>query len=356
MMDRRKFLTTTAAAAGALAAGGRAFAAPASRKRLGLSIASYSLRWRSKHPSTAHPAWTDALAVLEHCRALGAGCLQIGVGGWQADFAGKVRDKRESLGIALEGQIGLPRSGADVPAFESSVRAAREAGATILRTVCLNGRRYETFASADAWRQFRSQSLHSLSLAEPVLRRQRVKLAVENHKDWRVAELLDVLRHFNSEWIGVNLDFGNNLALLEDPLAVVEALAPFTLTTHFKDMAVEESPDGYLLSEVPLGEGFFDLPRMIEMCERANPAVQFNLEMITRDPLRVPVLGRKYWATFPDLPARELAAMLALVRERKPRRPLPRITGRPPEEQLAFEEENIVRSFAYAREQLRFGT
>jgi sugar phosphate isomerase/epimerase len=356
MMTRRIFLTTTTAAAGALAAGGRAFAAPvpASRKRLGLSIASYSLRWRSKHQSTAHPAWSDALAVLEHCRALGAGCLQIGVGGWQADFAGKVRDKRESLGIALEGQINLPKSGADVPAFEAAVRAAKEAGATILRTVCLNGRRYETFASADAWRQFRSQSLNSLSLAEPVLRRQRVKLAVENHKDWRVAELLEVLRHFNSEWIGVNLDFGNNLALLEDPLAVVEALAPFTLTTHFKDMAVEESPDGFLLSEVPLGDGFLDLPRMIEICERANPAVQFNLEMITRDPLRVPVLGRKYWTTFGDLPARDLAATLALVRERKPRHPLPRLAGKSPDEQLAFEEENNVRSFAYATEKLGF--
>jgi sugar phosphate isomerase/epimerase len=352
-MTRRKFLSASATGATALAIGSRASAAPAPRKRMGLSIASYMIRWRSKLKSETYPGWTDPLEVLDHCRTLGAGCLQIGVGGWQSDFAGKVRDKRESLGLALEGQIGLPKSGADVPAFEGSVRAAKEAGAVILRTVCLSGRRYETFNSLDDWNRFRSQSLNSLSLAEPVMRRHRVKLAVENHKDWRVAELLEVLRHFNSEWIGVNLDLGNNLALLEDPLAVVEALAPFTLTTHFKDMAVEEYGEGFLLSEVPLGDGFFDLRRMMAVLEKANPAVQFNLEMITRDPLKVPVLGRKYWATFDDrVSGRELAATLALVRERKPRQPLPRTSGKSPDGQLAFEEENNVKSFAYAREKL----
>lgn len=354
-MTRRHFLTTATAGATALAIGSRASAAPAPRKRLGLSIASYMIRWRSKLKSTAYPGWNDPLEVLDHCRKLGAGCLQIGVGGWQADFAAKVRDKRESLGIALEGQIGLPKSGADVLAFESSVRAAKEAGATILRTVCLGGRRYETFDSLQAWNKFRSQSLQSLSLAEPVLRRQRVKLAVENHKDWRTGEMLDVLRGFSSEWIGVNLDLGNNIALLEEPHAVVEALAPFTLTSHFKDMAVEETADGFLLSEVPLGDGFFDLPRMVAALEKANPAVQFNLEMITRDPLKVPVLGRKYWATFDDrVSGRELAAALALVREHKPKQPLPRTSGRSPDGQLAFEEENNVKSFVYAREKLGF--
>jgi len=186
------------------------------------------------------------------------------------------------------------------------------------------------------------------------MRRYRVKLAVENHKDWRVAELVGLLQKFSSEWIGVNLDFGNNLALLEDPLAVVEALAPFALTSHFKDMGVQEYADGFLLSEVPLGDGLLDLKRMISICERANPTMQFNLEMITRDPLKVPVLGRKYWATFHELPASDLAATLALAREHKPERPLPQVSERTPEGQLAFEEENNVKSFAYARAKLGF--
>lgn len=322
------------------------------RKRLGLTIASYSIRWGSKVKSGRFPGWSSALDVLEHCRKLGAGCLQIGVGGWETGFAGKVRDKRESLGIALEGQIGLPRDDGDAARFESSVRAAKEAGATILRTVCLSGRRYENFETAEAWKRFADDAWTRLTLAEPVVRRHKVKLAVENHKDWRVEEHVALLRRLNSEWVGANLDLGNNLALLDEPMATVEALAPFALTTHFKDMAVQAHEDGFLLSEVPLGDGFFDLRRMKEICERANPAVQFNLEMITRDPLKVPVLRGKYWATFGRLPARDLARALALLRRHPPRRPLPSVSDKSPEERLAFEEENNVRSFAFAREHL----
>ena len=43
----------------------------------------------------------------------------------------------ESLGIALEGQIGLPRSEDQLAAFEASVQRAKEAGASVLRAVCL---------------------------------------------------------------------------------------------------------------------------------------------------------------------------------------------------------------------------
>jgi sugar phosphate isomerase/epimerase len=350
--DRREFLRHSATAAVALSA--PLLAADAPRKKLGVSIATYMMRWGAKVKSTKHHGWTSALEVLDHCAKLGAGCLQIGVGGWQSDFAGKVRARREQLGIALEGQIGLPKSESDVAAFESSVRAAKEAGATILRCVCQGGRRYEIYKTVAAWEQFRRESLRWLQLAEPVCRRHRVKLAVENHKDWRVEELLTIFVYFSSEWIGVNLDFGNNLALLEDPHSVVAALAPYTLTTHFKDMAMVAYDEGFLLSEVPLGEGCLDLPRLKAICERANPAVQFNLEMITRDPLPVPVLAPRYWTTFADVPARDLAATLALVKQHLPKQPLPRTSGKSPDEQLAFEESNNVKCFQYAREHLGF--
>jgi sugar phosphate isomerase/epimerase len=182
--------------------------------------------------------------------------------------------------------------------------------------------------------------------------KRRVKLAVENHKDWRADEMADVIRRSDSEWIGVNLDLGNNLALLDEPMGVIERLAPLTLTTHFKDMAVQEYEEGFLLSEVPLGDGLLDLKRAVELLERANPAVQFNLEMITRDPLRVPVYTDAYWVTFGALRARQLAETLALVKRRSSAKPLPGTTGKSPAERVAFEEANNVASFAYARREL----
>src|SRR5258708_598273 len=101
-----------------------------------------------------------------------------------------------------------------------------------------------------------------------------------------------------------------------------------------------------------MGEGFLDLERIVRLLREANPKLQFNLEMITRDPLKIPCLTKKYFATMPSLPARELAASLALVRRHAPKKPLPRTSGLITAAQLALEDEHVRKSFAFARRAL----
>ena len=242
-MTRRDFIGTTASGL-ALAPFAR-WAPPQQSSKMGVSIASYAIRWRSDDESKSYPAFTNALQVLEHCKKLDAGGLQTSVRGWSQDFAGKVRDAREKMDLYLEGQISLPKSDADLDRFDNEVKYAREAGANIIRAVCLSGRRYESFETLSSWETFKRESMAAMERAEPVMRRHKVKLAIENHKDWRIHELIAIMEHLGSEWIGVTLDTGNNMSLLEDPMAVVEQLAPYTFTTHFKDMAVEAYEDGF---------------------------------------------------------------------------------------------------------------
>ena len=92
----------------------------------------------------------------------------------------------------------------------------------------------------------------------------------------------------------------------------------WAFTTHLKDMGVEEYDRGFRLAEVPLGAGVLDLPRIVRTLRAARPEIPLNLEMITRDPLDVPCLDDRYWATFPDLPGRHLARALAYVRAHPP--------------------------------------
>ena len=223
----------------------------------------------------------------------------------------------------------------------------KEAGAAVIRTACLSGRRYETFASAESFHDFERHSWNSLTLAEPVLRKQRCRLAIENHKDWTADELAARLKRLGSEWIGACVDTGNNLALLEDPATVVETLAPFAFTTHIKDMGVAGCPEGFFLAEVPLGDGFLELSKLVNLLAKANPKIQFNLEMITRDPLLIPCLTDKYWATFQSVPATRLAAAVRMVKNHQRREPLPKTTGLALEQQLAMEEENVLKSLSF---------
>jgi sugar phosphate isomerase/epimerase len=344
-MKRRQFLQN--AALGFTAVSLPEFPRIFAETRMGVVVHSYAVRGNPKVESSKYPGFQNALDLMEHCHQLGAGGIQVVVKDWSADFAKKVRDRREKLGMYLEGSISLPKTAADVATFETEVKNAKEAGAQILRTVTLGGRRYEVFHTAEAFQEFKKTAAASLQLAEPIVKKYGVKLAVENHKDFLAPELAGMLKQLSSEWVGATLDFGNNIALLEDPMEVVQTLVPYLVSTHIKDMAVEEYDSGFLLSEVPLGKGMLDLPKIIALCKQHNPNMTFNLEMITRDPLEIPCLNEAYWATFGDRSGRELARTLQMVRKNKPKSTLPRVSQLSLDEKLAAEEANIVQSFDY---------
>ncbi len=306
-LTRRSMLGACAGAASALGS------APDDPSRghgsMGLVIHSFAVRTAGDRGRPKEDRFADPVRFLDYARSVGAGGIQVGLGVLSDAGADALRDRARDASMYLEGVVALPRDQADSERFEAEIRTAKRAGAAVVRTVMLSGRRYETFKTNAAFRKFAVMSSQSLSLAAPLVARLDIRLAVENHKDWRADELLDVLKRVGNDHVGVCLDTGNSIALLEDPMEVVDALAtPEAFTTHFKDMGLEEYRQGFLLAEVPLGMGILDLPRgcpcFAGCCSRD---ACFNLEMITRDPLKVPCLTDGYWVTFPDLPGRHVA-------------------------------------------------
>ena len=352
MITRRQLLHLGGALAAATAASpptARGQAGP--RSGMGIGNSSYSLRSLADRRSGAKEPFTEPLSLLEHCREIGAGGIQASLRSTDRGYLNQVRNLAEKYGMYVEVSVRLPREQTDLDDFKRAVQAAKNVGALALRAVTLGGRRYETFDSAEAFLQFTQQAWKSMTLAEPVVRRQRMKLAIENHKDWRVEELVALLKKLSSESVGVTLDTGNNVALLDDPTKTAEALAPYAYSVHIKDMGVEAYEHGFLLSEVPFGDGFLDLKKIVETVRRSQPNTRFTLEMITRDPLEIPVFTEKYWTTFATLPGRDLAMMLTTVKN-KASKPLPRVSHLSPEEQLRVEEENVRKCVAYAAEVL----
>lgn len=346
---RRGFLKKTGLATAALAFPFSAFPESLKGVPMGVVVHSYGIRYGSKVESQTYPGFQNALDLMLHCHSIGAGGIQTTVGGWAEDFAKKVRDEREKLGMYLEGSIAMPKNTEDVSRFEKEILTAKEAGANVLRTVCLSGRRYENFKSKAEWETFRDNSHNSILLAEPIVRKHKVKLAIENHKDWKAAELAQIIKNLSSEWVGVTLDFGNNVSLLEEPMEVIRTLAPFAFSTHVKDMGVKPFADGFLLSEVELGTGIVDLKEAVSICQKHNPNVTFSLEMITRDPLQIPCLEESYWTTFENPSAQDLAKIMRLVRDKTYPNSLPEVKNLSAEEKLAFEEENVVKCLSYSK-------
>jgi sugar phosphate isomerase/epimerase len=321
---------------------------------LGLTIWSYRLRWWMRRSAPGFPAWESPLEVLDQVADLGFSGLQTGVDGWSPELARNVRNRCEQRGMVLEGQVELPGDEAGMERFERSLRVGRDAGAGIFRAYGSLERRYERFRSREEWEDWQGATVEILRRIEPLLGRLRVRLAVENHKDWRADEQAAVMRSLDSPWIGVCFDFGNNLSLLEEPLETARTLAPWIMTTHVKDMGLRTEADGFLLSEVPLGTGCLDLAGLVRLCRDANPGIGFYLEMIARDPLRVPCRTEDYRRTFRNWPEDDFRRTLGLAREEDAReRQLPRESGRTEQDALAWEEDMIARSLLWWRANVR---
>ncbi|MBL9190533.1 MAG: TIM barrel protein [Opitutaceae bacterium] len=304
-----------------------------------------------KHPGVK---FSDALGFYRYARELGGMGVQTGLRGATAATARELRAEVERDGGYYEAELRLPRQDSETEAFEKDVALAREAGATVARAVFTSGRRYEEFKTAADFQASYTRARLSLARIEPIARRHRLKIAIENHKDLTADEQVALIRGLSSEWIGVLVDTGNNLALLEEPYGTMQALAPFAFSVHLKDMALQPAPDGFLLSEVPLGTGFLDLPRIVSTLRGANPALVFNLEMATRDPLRIPCLTDGYYATFPaDYRARLLAPALDRVKANPPRGPVPVVAGKSTDQILAEEEANNRHGLGWMKTHLR---
>lgn len=333
-MNRRQFLATGPLIL-PLMADQSAPGAPQSK--MGIATTSYMGVWRPK----------DTYEFLEHCHALGAAGIQAPLHG---DLE-KVRARAEALGMYIEGWAPMPK-GADTSAFEEAVKDAQRVNAVAIRTACLGTRRYETFSTYAEWQQFVAERNQSIEAALPILDRYKIPLGIENHKDWVADDLAAMLAKHSSEYLGTCLDFGNNISLLDNPMHSIEVLAPYTVSTHLKDVAVAPDTGGFLLSEVILGEGIIDLPRAISLVRQARPDTRMSLEMITRDPLHVPCLADKYWATFPDRSGLYLARTLRLVQQDRSPQPLPTISHLSHDEQIRTEEQNVIACLSYAREKL----
>lgn len=294
----------------------------------------------------------DAVAFVEYCRSLGAGGVQFSPTG---DLAA-LRRRLDELGMWFEGNARPPRSLSEsTDAFEQSLRDTLALGGNVVRYVSrmpegATGRRYESFTSREQFESWRDEANAIVLKCLPIAERLGVKIALENHKDRSVDEHVDFLKTVSSEYLGALVDPGNNLSLIELPEETCTKLAPYVLMVSMKEMGVAVYDEGFLLSEVRMGEGATDQMALWRILRAGNPNLKFAAEIITRDPLRVPCLTQNYWASMPDYSADRLARHMQWVKEHAT--DLPYVEHLSAAEQLLAEEENNKSVIEWGRNNL----
>lgn len=184
-----------------------------------------------------------------------------------------------------------------------------------------------------------------------------VKIAVENHAgDMQARELVRLIESAGKDFVGANMDSGNAVWTLEDPMTSLEILGPYALTTSLRDSAVWESEKGATVQWTAMGDGTVDLKTYFKRFAELCPNVPVHIETISGFNREFPYLEAKFWETFPDMPARDFAKFVALAKKGKPRDPWKAPQGGPREQaEQEYQKNEIEKSIRYCQKELGLG-
>jgi 3-oxoisoapionate decarboxylase len=107
----------------------------------------------------------------------------------------------------------------------------------------------------------------------PLAEKHGVRLALENHGDFFVPEIMDILGRLDSPFLGVTLDTGNLIRLKEDPVEAIRIFGSRIFIVHAKDLAPIPGKDPgspFSLACVPAGMGITDFPGIFAALHTIN--------------------------------------------------------------------------------------
>jgi sugar phosphate isomerase/epimerase len=228
----------------------------------------------------------------------------------------RVREHADRLGVKIEsGTWGVcptnpsfqrwEKYGSPEDQIRLGIRQAKILGASSLRCVMGSG----SLRTEDGPVEKHVEAMIKVlrNVREDALRA-GIIVAPENHKDLRATEMRDLIEAAGREHVGVTLDTGNPLEVLEDPMETVEVLAPYAAASHFRDGVLWKHPRGAAYQWTAIGDGSLRMGEVVKRFVELRPDLPIILEIITgRAPAVLPYRDEAYLAqAFPNLTAQDL--------------------------------------------------
>jgi sugar phosphate isomerase/epimerase len=172
-----------------------------------------------------------------------------------------------------------------------------------------------------------------------------IKLAVENHGgDLQAREMKMMIDTIGRDIMGVCLDSGNPVWMLEDPQMTLEMLGPYAETCHVRDSAVWKVPEGIAVRWVNMGDGNVDIDGWIRKFMQVKPGLPIIFEnLVSGNPRVHAIYNPQFWDNWKKMPAWEFSRFLAVAEKGTPKLATPRPEGKTPGQQRIEDLEVCVR-------------
>lgn len=233
--------------------------------------------------------------VLEQAAELGCAHVQLNLHHVRQRSAAELsllRERADGLGLRILASgdfLGQARNG-DEPAVgvvrvERWLEQAAALGSQVLR-VASGFYRAELMGAPELIERERRYVTTVLERSLPRAAGAGIRLLLENHSDFTIAEYRTIVLELGPDGVGVFLDLINPIAALDDPLSAVEELAPLAPAGHVKDYLFRsiQTDDAYhrrgfeVLYRYP-GEGVAPLAALVRALQRGAGEHDFWLSV-----------------------------------------------------------------------------
>lgn len=270
---------------------------------------------------------------------------------WGPRFLDEIKSRADELGMYLELGMGTPNK------LGTAVEDAVRMGASIIRALVAPWIAGDRRNYKGNWQEMVDRAVVQLRSVAPKAAEHGIKIGLENHLDLTADELLEVVERIDSPQIGVCLDTGNSLGMMEDPLETAAKLAPHVVTTHVKDWKLGWTRRGYQFAACRMGEGVVDNASIFRLLAKTCPSLHVNIESPAFQRFEIPIFEDDFWRGLPDLKAAHLAKFLRFMKStvgqaRADDWKTPIEQGWSEEKLLAHEENLVRHAVAYARREL----
>jgi sugar phosphate isomerase/epimerase len=249
-------------------------------RQVSLSIYSFGYAagfLQDNRPEAAPPVVTIG-NVADLARQHGLGGIEFPV-----DRYFKVRelDRAEAFigGLLRDGMnVAVDLEHFDVPYIRAFLPVLSRQGlgfARIKMSSFYGGNRYLEARFADQVSDFVA-ALRSLL---PALRRQGIKLLIENHQDLGAEDLIRIIGATSADCIGINWDIGNSLAVLDTPETFLRKAGGFIGNVHLKDYRLCRCEKGFYLVRCALGEGVVEFTSLLAGLKEQQGPVPMAIEL-----------------------------------------------------------------------------
>ncbi len=207
-----------------------------------------------------------------------------------------------------------------------------------------SGRRYDSFTSVQQFDEWLERSNAIIMKCLPIAEKYKIAIALENHKDRKVEQHVAFLKKASERIFGLADRSRQQHGLHGGGDRHGDEARPYVKATSLKDMGVAPYDQGFLLSEVLFGTGINDQVKLFALMRKHNPKVNPTTELITRDPLKIPVLTEDYYRSFPEKKAIR-DKWMAMVKAKATN--LPILSTQSPAARFQAEEDNNRKVFEW---------